>query len=96
VQFGTSCGSCHLNFERAPVPDLRRSLMIRDAKVFQDVVRGGTLQRRGMPAWDDLLSEAQVEQIRAHLIAQQRAAYEQQQSAAPPQPAAPTTKEGHL
>jgi quinohemoprotein ethanol dehydrogenase len=95
AMFGTRCGSCHANFERSPVPDLRRSAMIRDAAVFKSVVLGGTLQKRGMPAWDDLLSELEVEKIRAHLVAQQRAAWEQQQKSAPP-PAAPATKEGHL
>jgi quinohemoprotein ethanol dehydrogenase len=95
--FGGNCGGCHANFERAPVPDLRRSVMIRDAAVFASVVRGGSLQKRGMPAWDDLLSEAQVEQIRVHLVAQQRAAYEQQQKGAAAAPAAPAApKEGHL
>jgi quinohemoprotein ethanol dehydrogenase len=95
--FGGNCGGCHANFERAPVPDLRRSVMIRDAAAFASVVRGGALQKRGMPSWDDLLSEAQVEQIRAHLVAQQRAAYEQQQKGAAAAPAAPAApKEGHL
>jgi mono/diheme cytochrome c family protein len=96
AMFATRCGSRHANFERSPVPDLRRSLMIRDAAVFKGVVLGGSLQKRGMPAWDDLLSEADVEKIRAHLVAQQRAAYEQQQKNAAPRPAAPATKEGHL
>jgi quinohemoprotein ethanol dehydrogenase len=95
AMFGSRCGSCHNNFERSPVPDLRRSAMIRDAAIFKGVVLGGTLQKRGMPAWDDLLSETDVEKIRAHLVAQQRAAYEQQQKNAPP-PAAPAPREGHL
>ncbi|MEJ0100172.1 MAG: PQQ-dependent dehydrogenase, methanol/ethanol family [Pseudomonadota bacterium] len=94
--FGAHCASCHANFERAPVPDLRRSGVIRDAKAFQDVVRGGALQKRGMPSWDDLITEPQVEQIRAHLVAQQRAAYEQQQKGAAATVAAPAVKEGHL
>ncbi len=94
--FGTHCASCHANFERAPVPDLRRSGVIRDARAFQDVVRGGALQKRGMPSWDDLITEPQVEQIRAHLISQQRAAYEQQQKGAAAAVAAPAVKEGHL
>jgi quinohemoprotein ethanol dehydrogenase len=97
VLFGANCASCHGNAPRAPVPDLRRSAVIRDAASFQSVVRGGALQPRGMPAWDDLLSEAQVEQIRAHLVAVARSAYEEQQKGAPAAaPAAPALKEGHL
>ena len=92
--FATNCGSCHANFPRSPVPDLTRSSMIRDAATFQSVVRGGALEARGMPSWDDLLTEAQVEQIRAQLVSQQRAAWQQQGGA--PQPAEPAVKEGHL
>jgi quinohemoprotein ethanol dehydrogenase len=91
--FATNCASCHANFPRAPVPDLTRSSMIRDAAAFQSVVRGGALEQRGMPSWDDLLTEQQVDQIRAHLVSQQRAAWEQQGAG---QPAAPATSAGHL
>src|SRR5580698_3947392 len=76
--FARNCSGCHANAERAPVPDLRRSGMIRTAEGFQAVVRGGALQMRGMPSWDDLLSESQVEQIRAHLVAIAREAYAKQ------------------
>ena len=77
------------------MPDLRRSGMIRSAAAFQAVVRGGALETRGMPSWDDLLSEAEVEQIRAHLVTLARAAYATQQAggAAAPQP---VFKQGHL
>jgi quinohemoprotein ethanol dehydrogenase len=95
--FAGNCGSCHANFERAPVPDLRRSGMIRDAAAFRAVVREGALQKRGMPSWDDLLTEAEVEQIRAHLVSTARAAYAQQQAGTTPADAAPATpREGHL
>jgi quinohemoprotein ethanol dehydrogenase len=92
--FATNCGSCHADFPRSPVPDLTRSGVIRGAAAFQTVVRGGSLQTRGMPSWDDLLTEAEVEQIRAYLVSKQRAAHEQP-GAAPPQ-AEPAVKEGHL
>jgi quinohemoprotein ethanol dehydrogenase len=94
--FAANCGTCHANFERAPVPDLRRSGMIRDAAAFKAVVRDGALQKRGMPSWDDLLSEQQVEQIRAHLVSVARQAYDAQQKGAAAAPAAPAPKEGHL
>lgn len=93
--FAANCGSCHANFERAPVPDLRRSGAIRDAAAFKAVVHDGALQKRGMPAWDDLLNEQQTEQIRAHLVSVARAAYQAQQKGAAA-PAAPAPREGHL
>jgi quinohemoprotein ethanol dehydrogenase len=93
--FARNCSGCHANAERAPVPDLRRSGMIRTAEGFQAVVRGGALQMRGMPSWDDLLSESQVEQIRTHLVAIAREAYAKQQAGAASAPA-PVLKEGHL
>lgn len=66
--FGVNCGHCHANVPRAPVPDLRASAVVRDEAAFQAVVRGGSLQARGMPRWDDLLDEGEVHLIRAYLI----------------------------
>jgi quinohemoprotein ethanol dehydrogenase len=91
--FGTNCGSCHANFPRAPVPDLTRSAVIRDAAAFRSVVHAGSLEARGMPGSDDLLTVEQVEQIRAHLVSRQRAAWEQQDAAPAAEQAA---SEGHL
>ncbi len=93
--FGRNCAACHGNADRAPVPDLRRSGFIREAAAFQTVVRGGALEKRGMPSWDDLLTEAEVEQIRAHLVSVARDAYAKQQAGATIPPA-PALKEGHL
>lgn len=94
--FSGYCASCHSNFVPSPVPDLRRSPMIRSTEAFAAVVRNGALQMRGMPAWDDLLTDAQIEQIRAHLVDVAAKAHAAQQagSAAPAGPAAPG--EGHL
>ncbi|MEJ0006726.1 MAG: hypothetical protein WDM77_10295 [Steroidobacteraceae bacterium] len=69
--------------------------MIRSAAAFQAVVRGGALEAVGMPSWDDLLSEPEVEQIRTHLISVARDAYTKQQAGAAAAPA-PVLKEGHL
>ena len=74
--FATNCGHCHANLPRAPVPDLRRSGLLRDETAFQSVVRGGALQERGMPRWDDLLTTAEVHRIRAWLIAVAQQAYD--------------------
>jgi len=93
--FARNCSGCHANAERAPVPDLRRSGIIRTSEAFQTVVRGGALQTLGMPSWDDLLTEQEVEQIRAHVITVARDAYTKQQAG---QATAPkqVLKEGHL
>jgi quinohemoprotein ethanol dehydrogenase len=92
--FARNCGGCHGNADRAPVPDLRRSGFIHDPAAFQSVVRGGLLEKRGMPSWDDLLTASEVEQIRSSLIAVARTAYAKQQAGVSAAPA-PVLKEGH-
>jgi quinohemoprotein ethanol dehydrogenase len=93
VLFERNCGGCHGNADRAPVPDLRRSGFIRDPAAFQSVVRGGLLEKRGMPSWDDLLTAAQVEQLRSNLISVARDAYAKQQAGVAA--AAPVLRAGH-
>ena len=66
--FATNCASCHNNVPRGPVPDLRSSAVIREAASFRSVVREGALQARGMPRWDDRLSETDADAIHAYLI----------------------------
>jgi quinohemoprotein ethanol dehydrogenase len=92
--FGANCASCHSNYPRSPVPDLRRSSAATHA-AFKEIVLRGALQPRGMPSFDDLLSEKDVEQIHAHIVSVARQAYADEQKAAPPTPAA-AVKEGHL
>jgi quinohemoprotein ethanol dehydrogenase len=92
--FARNCAGCHGNAERAPVPDLRRSGFIRDPAAFASVVRGGLLEKLGMPSWDDLLTTSQVEQIRSNLISVARNAYAKQQAGTPSTPA-PVLHEGH-
>jgi quinohemoprotein ethanol dehydrogenase len=84
--FRTNCASCHGNAEHAPLPDLRRSSAATHA-AFQQIVRGGALQPRGMPRWDDLLTEAEVDKIHAFIISVARDAYAQQQGTAKAMPA---------
>ncbi len=93
--FATNCAGCHGNADRAAVPDLRRSGFIHDASAFESVVRGGALEKQGMPAWDDLLTSAQVEQIRDNMISVAREAYARQQAGAASAPAKVQFKEGH-
>jgi quinohemoprotein ethanol dehydrogenase len=78
--FARDCAGCHGNADRAAVPDLRRSGFIHDPAAFQSVVRGGALEKRGMPSWDDLLTAPQVEQIRSNLISAARDAYARQKA----------------
>jgi quinohemoprotein ethanol dehydrogenase len=92
--FARNCAGCHGNADRAPVPDLRRSGFIHDAAAFESVVRGGLLEKRGMPSWDDLLTSPEVEQIRANLISVARDAYARQKAGVSAAPA-PVLREGH-
>jgi mono/diheme cytochrome c family protein len=80
------------------VPDLRRSGVVRDGAAFQQVVRGGSLTARGMPAWDDLLTEAEVTQIHAYVVSTAREGYaaEQKASAKPAARQREGTSQGHL
>ena len=96
--FRANCANCHANAWPAPVPDLRRSSAATHT-AFQQIVRGGMLEPRGMPRWDDLLTEQQVDQIHAYVISVARQAYAEQQKAAAPAPSGATpeaVKEGHL
>ena len=92
--FARNCSGCHGNAERAAVPDLRRSGFLHDPTAFQSVVRGGLLEKGGMPSWDDLLTAPEVEQIRASLISVTRDAYARQKAGVSGT-AAPVLKEGH-
>jgi quinohemoprotein ethanol dehydrogenase len=80
--FAANCSHCHANAPRSPVPDLRRSAVVGEESAFQAVVRGGVLQPRGMPRWDDLLTEAQVQDVRAYLVSLAREAYAAQEKSA--------------
>jgi quinohemoprotein ethanol dehydrogenase len=97
--FGANCAGCHSNAWPAPIPDLRRSTGATHA-AFRDIVLKGLLQPRGMPRWDDLLGEQQVDQIHAYVISVARQAYAEQQkagaAAGPAGAAEPALKQGHL
>ncbi len=95
--FGANCRSCHTNSWPAPIPDLRRTTAATHAAIKQIVLQGA-LQARGMPRFDDVLSEKQVEQVQAYLLSLAHAAYaaEQKGTPAPAVTAEPVVKEGHL
>jgi len=92
--FARNCAGCHSNSPRSVVPDLRRSGFIHDATAFQSVVRGGALEKQGMPSWDDLLTQVEVEKIRSHLVSTAHEAYAKQQAGASSAPAS-VLREGH-
>jgi quinohemoprotein ethanol dehydrogenase len=92
--FVANCASCHSNAWPAPIPDLRRTSAATHA-VFNDIVMRGALQARGMPGFDDVLSEAQVAQVQAHVISVAREAYAAEQKLKPAA-SGQALKEGHL
>ncbi len=68
--FTENCSICHSNQPRAPLPDLRR--MNRGVHAgFQQILLNGLFVSRGMPAFDDRLSEDDVRAIHAWLISVQ-------------------------
>jgi quinohemoprotein ethanol dehydrogenase len=90
--FAVNCAGCHTNTWPAPLPDLRRTTAATHA-VFKDIVLKGALQPAGMPRFDDVLSEHEVEQLQAYVLSLAHAAYEAQQKGSA---AAPAAKAGHL
>ncbi len=88
--FRGSCGMCHANVPNGMTPDLRR-MSEATHRGFQQIVRGGALRPRGMPQWDDVFSEDDVEAIHAYLIDEAWKLYRSQQSgqADAPAPVAP-------
>ena len=82
--FAQNCGRCHLNAgTRGATPDLRRmSAATHDA--FKQIVLNGLLRPLGMPQWDDVFSEQQVDDIHAYLISISAQAYLMDRAAAAP------------
>jgi len=64
------CGVCHGDaaYGNTLLPDLRRSPLLDNAKAWTSVVRGGTLQDKGMVGFAGVLSPVQVESIRQYVI----------------------------
>ncbi len=60
------CFICHTG--SGFLPDLRRSPMMLSRAAFKHVVYDGTLRRNGMRDFKDVMSEGEVESIRAFLI----------------------------
>jgi len=80
VKFVQECSRCHA-LGVSSTPDLRR-LDAGLHAAFKDIVLHGALAPAGMERFDDLLSEADVENIHAYLIDQSWIAYRAQEASA--------------
>lgn len=78
--YRTYCARCHVP-GGLYFPDLSRSPTILDPAAFNNVVREGALEAKGMASFKTMLSADDVENIRAHVL----------KSAADPASAAPVT-----
>ncbi|MEA3151545.1 MAG: quinohemoprotein ethanol dehydrogenase, partial [Gammaproteobacteria bacterium] len=80
LKFVEECSRCHV-LDLNITPDLRRLNPGLHA-AFKDIVLHGALAPAGMERFDDLLSEADVDNIHAYLIDQSWVAYRAQEAAA--------------
>ncbi len=78
--FGARCGACHVNQPRSEAPDLRR-MAPETHEAFNQIVLGGILKNAGMPPWEGVLTQADVDAIHAYLISLSWDAYNKQQAA---------------
>jgi len=69
--YARTCGGCHGDGVRSGgvLPELRRSPVPADANAWQAVVLGGALQDRGMVSFKKDLTPADVEAVRAYVVA---------------------------
>jgi quinohemoprotein ethanol dehydrogenase len=85
-KYTSTCMVCHgaLVVSGGVVPDLR---MLNEAKhsIFKSIVHDGVIHTAGMPRFGDLLSEQDVEDIHAYVVARAN-----QDRAAAQAPVAPT------
>ena len=67
--FETTCSVCHGGTARSSgvLPDLRRSPVLADKKLWQDVVHDGLLKDRGMVGFSKWMSREDIEAMRAYV-----------------------------
>jgi alcohol dehydrogenase (cytochrome c)/quinohemoprotein ethanol dehydrogenase len=89
--FRTRCQLCHEPpaANRNLFPDLRYSLALGDADLFESIVLGGLLQANGMASFDELLDAPDAGAVRHYLIGRAHQLKAQQAAAPPPAPAQP-------
>ncbi len=78
--FMANCAICHSNQTGSNVADLRR-MQESTHGIFRHIVQDGVYLPMGMPRWDDVFSEAEVDAIHAYLIALQGRAHADYQQA---------------
>jgi quinohemoprotein ethanol dehydrogenase len=68
IGYQTHCLNCHgdSGIGIGNGPDLRRSAILQDVSAFDQIVRGGALQARGMPSFPEL-DGSRIEDIRHYL-----------------------------
>ena len=68
--YGRFCGACHGDaaIGGGVLPDLRRSALLADGKVWASVVHDGALRTRGMIGFASVLNPEQVEAVRDYVI----------------------------
>jgi quinohemoprotein ethanol dehydrogenase len=77
--FAQRCAVCHVNQPRSEAPDLRR-MAPETHDAFSQIVLGGILKNAGMPPWEGILKQADVDAIHAYLISISQDAYNKQQA----------------
>lgn len=77
--FARNCAICHANVDHGLTPDLRRMSAEVHAG-FAGIVLHGARRYRGMPQWDDVLTEADADAIHAYLIDLAWQGYDAQQA----------------
>jgi mono/diheme cytochrome c family protein len=84
VQYMMNCGVCHgiSVISGGVLPDLRRSGFIQNQVAFEQVVLKGSLRERGMIGFEQWLTPADVEAIRAYIIKEAWPVYRAEQAAA--------------
>jgi alcohol dehydrogenase (cytochrome c)/quinohemoprotein ethanol dehydrogenase len=68
------CGTCHGDsaVSGGVLPDLRYSAALGNPEAWNQVVRDGALQANGMVAFSSELSQAEIDAVRAYVIARAR------------------------
>jgi quinohemoprotein ethanol dehydrogenase len=72
--FWKYCGTCHVvaGGGGGLAPDLAYSAIAANSETLLNVVRNGALLSKGMPAFGNRLSEAEVSQIQTYVLAKAR------------------------
>jgi quinohemoprotein ethanol dehydrogenase len=83
------CSRCHGGDTRSLniIPDLRRSVALSNAALWNNIVLDGALEQNGMIGWAEFLTREDAEAIRAYVAAQARVLQQAEARGAAPSPA---------